>query len=482
MKIAISITVAFSLFASCVNAIIIRHDVNDQEYLSLGEKHSPSVAYVGGCASTLIDHNWLLTAAHCVEGKEGALFTARHINNEYRIEKIVVHPKFDRKNDENYDIALVQLKDSIYNGKPARLYEFEEEQGKSVVFIGRGTFGNGHDGLIRDDNKQRGATNTVVSISEQTIGFRFDLPDKATELEGISSRGDSGGPAFISIDSQLYVVGVSSYQVGNGIKEGHYGVMEYYTRVSTAYQWLKSVINNTDVASIPKHPIIDSIKANSREQLIKSIDNAVLTNEIILNEAFYQTVKLNQPELAKVLIRQGARIDKVVIGNTSLYEFAIRSKRKEYFDMLHNEMRDVKNIYKDESPVLPLMVSRFSEDPKLLDKVKRAIEQGANINARTSSGDTAIIMIGWNTNNLELIRYFIELGADLNISNNNGDTPLMDAAYLGKLDILRYLLKSGAKLNLTNKKGRTALDLARIEGNKEAENILLSYANGIINE
>jgi len=228
------------------NAIIIRHDVDDSQYQALGDQYAASVGYVGGCAATLIDPQWLLTAAHCVERYKTTLMTARHLDHSYRIETIFVHPQFNLNQDEIYDIALVQLKTPVVNGTPATLYQKFDEVGKPVIFVGRGTFGNGKEGLIRDDYVQRGATNTVVNADQQVIGFRFDEPEKATPLEGISSRGDSGGPAFIETNDTLAVIGVSSYQVSNDMKEGHYGVGEYYTRVASFYSWLNTTMAEAD--------------------------------------------------------------------------------------------------------------------------------------------------------------------------------------------------------------------------------------------
>ncbi|TDF35799.1 trypsin-like serine protease [Alteromonadaceae bacterium M269] len=226
-------------------AIVIRHDVDDKKYRELGEQYSASVAYIRsrGCASTLIAPKWLLTAAHCVAGREKSITKATHLGDKYPIEAIVVHPQFDLANDKVYDIALIQLKKPILKGSPAKLYTRKNEQGKPVVFIGSGYFGNGLEGITKRNHKQRGATNTIIGVSEQVIKFKFDVPSKASHLEGISGPGDSGGPAFINIDSQLYVAGVSSYQVVNEFEEAHYGVEERYTRVSTYYPWIESVVN-----------------------------------------------------------------------------------------------------------------------------------------------------------------------------------------------------------------------------------------------
>src|SRR5690606_7852173 len=104
---------------------------------------------------------------------------------------------------------------------------------------------NGRDGLVVDDGKNRGATNTVSETTSYNLVFLFDGPDTATRLEGISGPGDRGGPAFLDIDGVLYVIGVSSHQRRNGFKEGHYGVNEYYARVSTHYSWIREIIDNT---------------------------------------------------------------------------------------------------------------------------------------------------------------------------------------------------------------------------------------------
>ena len=246
------ILLAALITTSTANGIVIRHDVEDKKYVALGNEYSGSVAYIAGCAATLIDKNWLLTAAHCVEGKEEEVFSARHDDYIYRVENIFIHPRFNRINDEVFDAALVQLKDPIAHGKPAIPNRKRNEVGQQVIFVGRGTFGNGRDGLIRDDAKQRGATNTVASANENVLEFIFDSPGKATKYEGISSRGDSGGPAFLIVNNKPVVIGISSYQDGHGFAEGHYGVGEYYTRVSSIYSWLQSVINNAKPALPPR--------------------------------------------------------------------------------------------------------------------------------------------------------------------------------------------------------------------------------------
>ena len=251
--------------------------------------------------------------------------------------------------------------------------------------------------------------------------------------------------------------------------------MEYYTRVSTHLNWLKKVLKNTQAVSRPKHLIIEGVKSNDLPQVKQLVDKGVLKNDEILNEAFYQSVVLNRIEVMEELIKQREVIERVTINHSSLFEFALSYNRKDYFDKLLEKTRLDKNIHKQASAVFPLLIAKYSHDKTLIKRVKLVLNQGANINARTSSGDTALIITGWKTKNLKLVRYLVDNGANMNIANNNGDTPLMDAAYLGKTSILAFLLESGADTTLTNRRGKTALDLAQGKKNKEAINLLVSY-------
>lgn len=245
MRLATYIALLTLLTFSQAYGIVIRHDIDDKKYQELGEQYTSSVAFVAGCVSTLIEPNWLLTAAHCVTEGRSDLDIARHLEAEYPVEKIYRHP--------SKDIALVQLSEPITNGKPVKLYTNTDEAGKTVVLVGNGSFGNGLDGVTVKDGKIRGANSTVIETRPNNLVFLFDAPDTALSLEGISGPGDSGGPAFLEIENILYVAGVSSAQGTMGLKEGQYGVKEYYSRVSTHYSWIREIIDNTRPNPVPGH-------------------------------------------------------------------------------------------------------------------------------------------------------------------------------------------------------------------------------------
>ena len=98
----------------------------------------------------------------------------------------------------------------------------------------------------------RAVTNRVDDVAGNWITFTFDSPNSknATQYEGVSGPGDSGGPAFLKVKNAVYIVGISSNQAiivdekGNATKPGHYGIMERYTRVSSYCEWISKTISN----------------------------------------------------------------------------------------------------------------------------------------------------------------------------------------------------------------------------------------------
>ena len=70
--------------------------------------------------------------------------------------------------------------------------------------------------------------------------------------------------------------------------------------------------NNTEISTTsPDHPVIDAIKFDNEALLRESLTGEVLSNKLILAEAFYQSVVLERVSLAEVLIAQGADVGSV---------------------------------------------------------------------------------------------------------------------------------------------------------------------------
>jgi hypothetical protein len=238
-----AILLAAGLFGVAPGAIVIRHDKADAEYRQLGGRY-PAVGGFGRAGTgALIADRWVLTAAHVAVGmRRDATFTIAGRNHQ--IDQRVAHP--DWKEMGASDIGLVRLIEPVSGITPVRVYEGTDEAGASIVFVGFGGTGTGETGPQRpEDGLRRGATNIVDRVDRDWLYFDFDAPGSATDLEGISGPGDSGGPAILDRDGVAYVVGVSVYGKPGAKGRGTYGAEEGYTRVSTHAAWIRQVTTSS---------------------------------------------------------------------------------------------------------------------------------------------------------------------------------------------------------------------------------------------
>jgi ankyrin repeat protein len=92
------------------------------------------------------------------------------------------------------------------------------------------------------------------------------------------------------------------------------------------------------------------------------------------------------------------------------------------------------------------------------DTMELLLKHGADPNRADASGATALM---WAVPDLEKVRLLLARGANVNARSNTERTPLLvAAAYPGTVDLLRLLLDRGANLRAQDRSGATALALA----------------------
>ncbi|MEX2963842.1 trypsin-like serine protease [Microbulbifer sp. TYP-18] len=279
MKITQFLILTVSLTTSAADAIVIRHDVSDESYYAVPSDFPPlATLYSIGVHGTLVDPEWVVTAAHAVF----CMNPGQKINVGNKIVSIsnrYSHPKY-QLGGEN-DIALIKLSSPVTHIKPAELYDAKFEKGKVAWFIGVGGTGTGQKGQTisykENNGRLRKAQNKIIRVTDTDIVFSFEKGSKGEVLEGVSGNGDSGGPAYIREGDKYILLGISSRTDSWFYEVGEYGVTEVYTRVSSYRDWIQQVISAKDDVAREKiatqNPFLqDNMQSKNMNELCASIE------------------------------------------------------------------------------------------------------------------------------------------------------------------------------------------------------------------
>ena len=99
----------------------------------------------------------------------------------------------------------------------------------------------------------------------------------------------------------------------------------------------------------------------------------------------------------------------------------------------------------------------FDKHPnECLPIVEYLIEKGADVNAKSSCGWTALLL----AKTLPIAKILVEHGAKIEDTLSNGKTPLIEHSFMGDTDVVKYLLSLGANVKAKDENGDTALHLA----------------------
>jgi len=230
------------------------------------------------CSGTLINHNWVVTAAHCVDGLDdyinqgfdlyvmwGTQPFGNHLTDYIEMERWIAHPGYN-PNSANIesDIGLVEL---VHAKQSAEIMLVNDDPVNSnwvdleMTFVGYGITGDDRS----DGGTQRNTSMPIFGYDSEFV-FAYNGTFDAWGYPEFNSTtnlcsGDSGGAGLVPHGGGWQLVGVNSYTVGD-CEGGYAGDVRVDAFIPWIEQYTDVYLDEDDIPPDPDPPDDDPVQVD----------------------------------------------------------------------------------------------------------------------------------------------------------------------------------------------------------------------------
>ncbi|MCX6770514.1 MAG: ankyrin repeat domain-containing protein [Candidatus Micrarchaeota archaeon] len=236
-----------------------------------------------------------------------------------------------------------------------------------------------------------------------------------------------------------------------------------------------------------KTPLEVAVENGQLQTMKILIEAGANVNSARQNTPLTLAMAQNNLDAVKLLIESGAGVDSRDTSRRTALMFAAQKGNQDAVRYLIDNGADV-NAKDDTGPVLLYANAEITKilieagadvnagdwrDQRTIlihaaydrdvEKMRLLIAAGANVNAMSTSGETALSRaVSYHQDSpVEVVKLLIANGAGLEIRDKNGITALMYAGMNGQIDSVKLLIEAGADVNAKDSYGQTVIKVIR---------------------
>lgn len=211
----------------------------------------------------------------------------------------------------------------------------------------------------------------------------------------------------------------------------------------------------------------------------------------IENTCLHEAVKNNQIAIMRELIKNGVKVNARNIRNETPLFRAIQNSLRSAVDLLLSYNADV-NIAEIEKRKTCLILATEKEEWTIAEEL---LKKGADVNVEDETGNSPLFNAAYNYNlqlvdtlkergaifnktnlneclhractdgHLRFVQRFLEEGAEINAQNSLGETPLLISLKEGDVELTNFLLQNGADFTIKTNSRDSCLHYSAAKGN-----------------